>query len=135
MFENVIGNKKLIASLKDDIKNSLLPPSILLVGEPFIGKLTTALEIARVLNCSSGGAWDCTCKSCMQSRILQSPDVLVIGSRDCSLEIKATSQVILRDRSLQAYYLFLRSVRKLTLRFDSTFGMKMIAILLRLVHF
>jgi len=120
MFENVIGNKKLIASLKDDIKNSLLPPSILLVGEPFVGKLTTALEIARVLNCSSGGAWNCTCKSCMQSRILQSPDVLVIGSRDCSLEIKATSQVILRDRSLQAYYLFLRSVRKLTLRFDST---------------
>ena len=46
MFENVIGNKKLIDSLKDDIKNSLLPPSILLVGEPFVGKLTTALEIA-----------------------------------------------------------------------------------------
>ena len=120
MFENVIGNKKLTDSLKDDIKNTLLPPSILLVGQSFVGKLTTALEIARVLNCDSGGAWNCTCKSCIQNRVLQSPDVLIIGSRDCSLEIKATSQVILRDKSQQAYYLFLRAVRKLALRFDST---------------
>lgn len=120
MFENVIGNKNLTFSLKEDINKSLLPPSILLVGETFVGKLTTALELARVLNCSNGGAWDCSCMSCIQNRILQSPDVLIIGSRDCSLEIKATSCVILRDKSLQAYYLFLRAVRKLTLRFDST---------------
>lgn len=120
MFENVIGNKKLTTSLKDDIKNGLLPPSILMVGNSFVGKLTTALEIARVLNCSNEGAWDCTCKSCFQNRILQSPDVLIIGNRDCSLEIKATAQVILRDKRPQAYYLFLRSIRKLTLRFDST---------------
>ena len=119
MFENVIGNKKLTSSLKDDIKNTLFPPSILLVGEHFIGKLTTALEIARVLNCSNKGEWNCSCKSCMQSRILQIPDVLIIGSRDCFLEIKATSEVILRDKTLQAYYLFLRAIRKLTLRFDS----------------
>ncbi len=119
MFENVIGNKKLTSSLKDDIKNTLFPPSILLVGERFIGKLTTALEIARVLNCSNKGEWNCSCKSCMQSRILQIPDVLIIGSRDCFLEIKATSEVILRDKTLQAYYLFLRAIRKLTLRFDS----------------
>ena len=45
MFENVIGNKKLTTSLKDDIKNGLLPPSILMVGNSFVGKLTTALEI------------------------------------------------------------------------------------------
>ena len=120
MFENVIGNKKLTSSLKDDIKNLLLPPSILLVGESFIGKLTTALEIARLLNCSEKGAWDCTCKSCIQSRGLLSPDVLIIGSRDCFLEIKASSEVILREKNLQAYYLFLRAIRKLTLRFDST---------------
>lgn len=119
MFENVIGNKKLICSLREDIKNGLLPPSILLVGHPFVGKLTTALEIARILNCSNGGAWDCTCKPCMQSRTLLSPDILIIGSRDCSLEIKAASCVILRDKSLQAYYLFLRAVRKLNMRFDS----------------
>ena len=58
MFENVIGNKNLTFSLKEDINKSLLPPSILLVGETFVGKLTTALELARVLNCSNGGAWD-----------------------------------------------------------------------------
>ncbi|MGP1437942.1 MAG: hypothetical protein ACTTKH_02585 [Treponema sp.] len=119
MFENVIGNKKLISALKYDIKNMLLPPSILLTGEPFTGKLTTALEIARVLNCAFDGAWDCNCKSCLQNRALLLPDVLIIGSRDCSLEIKATSNVILRYKTLQAYYLFLRAVRKLTLRFDS----------------
>ena len=82
MFENVIGNKKLTSSLKEDIKNALLPPSILLVGEPFVGKLTTALEIARVLNCLNEGAWDCTCRSCMQSRAVLSPDVMIIGSKD-----------------------------------------------------
>ena len=120
MFENVIGNKKLTSSLKEDIKNALLPPSILLVGEPFVGKLTTALEIARVLNCLNEGAWDCTCRSCMQSRAVLSPDVMIIGSKDCSIEIKASSEVILKDKSLQSYYLFLRAVRKLTIRFGST---------------
>ena len=120
MFENVIGNKKLTTSIKEDMKNGLLPSSILLVGEIFVGKLTTALEIARVLNCYNEGAWDCTCKSCMQSRAVLSPDVLIIGSKDCSIEIKASSEVILREKSLHSYYLFLRAVRKLTIRFDST---------------
>ena len=66
------------------------------------------------------GAWDCTCRSCMQSRAVLSPDVMIIGSKDCSIEIKASSEVILKDKSLQSYYLFLRAVRKLTIRFGST---------------
>jgi len=120
MFENIIGNKNVIASLKEDIHSKHLPPSILLSGGENAGKLTTALEIARILNCRSEAKWNCECSACAESRNLSLPDLLIIGEKNCTLEIKATAQVLLRTKSRASYYLFLRAIKKLAIRFNSS---------------
>jgi DNA polymerase-3 subunit gamma/tau len=130
MFENLIAQnaKSLLA---DDIARGRLPPSILLSGSPASGKLTAALEIARALSCeaprpagavgspaASMAPWGCQCPSCRKHKELAHPDLLVVGPRDCALEVRAAAAAFARARSKAAQYLFIRSVRKLTLRFS-----------------
>lgn len=112
--------------LTDDISKNILPGAILLSGPESSGKLTCALEIARVLACTEEpkGQWQCTCSSCLKHKALNSSDLLLAGPRDCSLEIAASSKTLLdavktNASWLQAArYLYIRSIRKLTNRFS-----------------
>ena len=121
MYDNVLFQNA-SRLLEDDIKNSRLPGAILFSGNPATGKLTTALETARVLSCSGKvkGAWTCSCPSCLQHKALVSQNIIVTGPRDCSLEIAASLKAFLNsaynnDSHLSATrYLFVRSIRKLT---------------------
>jgi DNA polymerase-3 subunit gamma/tau len=118
MFENLIA-QPVSNLLSDDISASRLPPSMLFSGPSATGKLTAALELARVLSCQEGsGKWTCTCSSCRQHKELVHPDLLVIGPRDCILEIRASAAAFLRSRVPASRFLFIRSIRKLTLRFN-----------------
>lgn len=125
MFENLVfqeaGN-----SLSSDIKNHSLPGSILFSGNEATGKLTAALEVARILSCTGKvkGSWICNCPSCLQQKSLTYSNLLLLGPRDCFLEIEAAKKTFLsalknNENFLTATrYLFLRSIRKLTLRFS-----------------
>jgi DNA polymerase-3 subunit gamma/tau len=117
MFENLVA-QPVSALLMDDISASRLPPSILFSGQSSSGKLTAALELARVLSCAAGASWTCPCPSCQRHKELLHPDLLVLGPRDCILEIRAAAATLLRDKGTAARYLFTRSVRKLTIRFS-----------------
>lgn len=125
MFDNLLfqGASEL---LKDDIVSGRLPGAVLFCGPESSGKLTAALETARVLSCSGSprGKWTCSCSSCLRHKALVSPNLMLLGPRDCSLEIQAAqkafvSSVSLNDKHINATrYLFLRSVRKLQNRFN-----------------
>ena len=125
MFDNVL-HQSATDLLTDDITRNTLPGSILLSGPASSGKLTCALELARVLACTgeTKGAWSCTCPSCLKHKALVSPSVLLTGPSDCLLEIRAArdtfqSQYANSGKHLEASrYLFVRAVRKLTMRFD-----------------
>lgn len=125
MFENLLYQSA-ADFLADDIANGNLPQALLLAGPAMSGKLTAALELARVLSCSGEpkGAWQCSCPSCIKHKSLTSPSVLLAGSRDCTLEISAAAKTLVRAVREQASYLaaarylFVRSVRKLTGRFN-----------------
>jgi DNA polymerase-3 subunit gamma/tau len=124
MFENLLY-QDVSNSLAADIRNGRLPGALLFSGPVSSGKLTAALETARVLSCTGqhNGAWTCSCPSCVKHKSLVSPQLLLAGPRDCSLEITAAKNVFLKAQaenarySTAARYLFLRSIRKLTLRF------------------
>lgn len=122
MFENLIAQSA-SSLLADDITASRLPPSMLFSGPAASGKLTAALELARVLSCQDGRAeWACACPSCNRHRELSHPDLLLMGGRDCSPEIRAAGAALLRSGAPAARYLFMRAVRKLMLRFDQSFN-------------
>lgn len=125
MFENLL-HQKVAFQLIADIKNNCLPPAVLFSGSLSCGKLTAALETARILSCTGKekGGWNCSCPNCLQHKSLTTTDLLLIGTRDCSPEIAASAfafeQAIFENAKYltAARYLFIRSVRKLTMRFN-----------------
>ncbi|MCM1321972.1 MAG: hypothetical protein NC041_08415 [Bacteroides sp.] len=125
MFENVL-HQPAAALLEQNILKNVLPNSLLFSGPAASGKLTAALELARVLGCrnSPKGSWTCECPSCARHKVLAAADVLITGSRNCSLEIAAAKKSLIAAVSANASYhfaaryFFIRSVRKLTARFN-----------------
>lgn len=118
MFENILG-QRVTRALEHDVVNQCLSPSMLLAGNEYTGKLTAALELARALSCSQDGRWGCTCESCKSHKELFTRDMLILGARDHPLEIRASAAAFLSAPTQASFYLFLRSVRKLTARFNA----------------
>lgn len=125
MFDNLLhqGVSKLLIH---DISTDSLPGAVLFSGPEGSGKFTGALETARILSCTGEkkGHWLCECPSCMQNKALVSQNVLITGPKDCTPEIFAASETFLNAVCNNARYLnaarflFLRSIRKLTMRFN-----------------
>ena len=125
MLENLVGQPA-SKSIIQDIKTNKFPGAVLFAGSSCTGKLTAALEVARALSCNGDDKphWLCECPSCLRHKALNCSNILLMGPRDCSLEISAAKDSFIKsyrdnDSHLKANrYLFLRSVRKLTLRFS-----------------
>lgn len=125
MYDNLL-HQNVTALLINDIQKKQLPGAILFHGIQGSGKLTCALETARILSCTGErkGYWLCTCPSCLQHKALVSNNLLIAGPRDCTPEISAATKAFLNAVScnskhlVASRYLFLRSVRKLTARFN-----------------
>lgn len=125
MYDNLL-HQNVTSLLTADIANNRLPGAILFSGIQGSGKLTAALETARILSCSGEkkGHWLCNCVSCQQHKALVSANVLLAGPKDCSPEIVASSRTFLNSvmnnskHLVAARYLFIRSIRKLTMRFS-----------------
>ncbi|MBN1685823.1 MAG: hypothetical protein JW852_04165 [Spirochaetales bacterium] len=119
MFENILGQEGAVLELKADIEKERLPASLLFYGPVLSGKLTTALELARVLMCVEKTAqWNCNCPSCEQNRLLENPYLLLLGAGNFVDEIRVASDVLRRTDSKATRYLLIRAVRKLLKRYD-----------------
>jgi DNA polymerase-3 subunit gamma/tau len=118
MFENILG-QDLSSQLIRDIEGGKLAPSVLFAGPEAAGKGSAALELGRVLSCEAQGSWNCSCPSCGSHRYLASQDLLALGPKPFSAEIAACRHSLSQDyTSVPARLLFIRSVRKLLLRFS-----------------
>lgn len=126
MFENLV-HQEAGKSISAEIRKHSLPGSILFAGPESSGKLTAALESARILSCynhQQPGKWTCECPSCLKHKALTCTNLMLMGPRDCTLEISAAKDTFIEaTRNNASYltasrYLFVRSIRKLTLRFN-----------------
>ena len=72
-----------------------------------------------MVSCRQDGAWDCDCRSCRLHRTVQHPDTLLLGPRYFSLEVRAAGAAFQAALRPGTAYLLIRSVRKLTRRFDA----------------
>jgi DNA polymerase-3 subunit gamma/tau len=118
MFENLLFQDQVVLSLREDMGRSCLPRSLLFSGPACSGKTTAALELARALSCEKDAGWACPCPACERHRRLVHPDLLLTGSDDLGLEIAASLGMLERSQSKRELYAFLRSIRRLTRRFD-----------------
>ncbi len=119
MFDNIIGQNSTVAILRQELEEGSYPHSVLFHGPLYSAKLSTALEVARVLSCDQGnGEWNCPCSSCQRHRLLTHANTLLLGTRYFDLEIAAAADVLRRSGKTAAQFFFIRTVRKLTRRFD-----------------
>lgn len=125
MYDNLL-HQGITSLLEQNILQGNFPSALLFVGAQGSGKLTCALETARVLTCQAvvKGEWLCDCPSCKKNKMLVSQNIILAGARDCTPEIAAAKKTFLNAIENNATYLnatrylFLRSVRKLTARFN-----------------
>ena len=118
MFENIIGHRPTTTVLRDEMGAGRLPRAVLLSGPAYSGKLSIALELARVLACARSGTWGCECGPCLRHRDLTFPYLVLMGWRYWEVEIRAAAALLQRSQSAASYYFYLRAVRKLTRRYD-----------------
>ena len=119
MFDNILHQDRAISALSDDLASQRLPQALLFHGPDHAGKLSTALELARVLSCQvSGAPWGCTCSHCSQHKALLSPYLMMLGQRYFNREIRACGAALQADYREGTRFLLLRAVRKLLRRFD-----------------
>lgn len=118
MFENLLFQEHFVKTISHEIANGTLPQSVLFYGESFSGKLTAAIELARVLNCDETGEWQCQCKSCHLSRNMQHPYLLIAGTRYFNQEIKQAGDFLIKNKTVPSQFIFIRNVRKLIKRFS-----------------
>jgi len=118
MYENLLAQDSVRASLIGDMKSASIPPALLFAGPPASGKLTAALETARILSCTRQAAWNCSCPDCVRHRYLVHSDLLLFGKRTFPEEIVVAKEFLLRSPGQASAYFFLRSVRKLLARFN-----------------
>ena len=82
MFGNVIGQENVIKLLKNDVVKKSLSNSIIFYGEHSNGKLTTAFELVRVLNCKYNGESSCQCSNCTRIKTLDFEGFIFLSRRD-----------------------------------------------------
>ncbi len=78
-FDGIIGQDVPTDVLTHLFKSSRLPGTFLFHGPGGVGKLATALTLARALHCKSGSFNNCDCDSCRAIRTGSHPDVIVLS--------------------------------------------------------
>ncbi|WP_028974013.1 DNA polymerase III subunit delta' [Spirochaeta cellobiosiphila] len=117
MFDNILYQPTLVNILTREISNKLLPQSMLFVGTPFSGKMTSAIEVGRALMCTESADWGCQCRNCQLHRQLEHTSMLILGQGDFLPEIQSALDVYSRFDKVFSKFVVRRAIRKLTIRF------------------
>jgi DNA polymerase III delta prime subunit len=126
VFNSIIGQDVLVDQLQSDFSEAAIPPALLLFGKKFSGKLSVALELARILTCTQKGLSDCPCASCSMQKKLLHPTTFLLGGRyfkeEITLAIQSLHAYLHHNKPVPPHILQLviQCVRKLIRRFDST---------------
>jgi len=79
IWPSIIGQERVKRHLAEVLRSGRLPHAYLFSGSDGVGKDAMALELGRVLHCERQGMEACEeCRSCVQLRSLQHPDVKLV---------------------------------------------------------
>jgi len=124
VFEQIFGQEQTTELLSQEILNGELPQSLLFFGDRYTGRLTTALEIARILTCRESGYVHCQCDACRQSRVLEHGFTILFPNRDLQGELAAAAAAYRKARNTAAKEKVMHAFHLLLRRFDPIFSEK-----------
>ena len=91
-FKEVAGQDGAVRILKSAVAAGRLPHALLFHGPDGVGKGRAAMELAKALNCESGGPEPCdSCRSCRKIDRQVHPDVIVLGKDEDRTRIQVDS--------------------------------------------
>ncbi len=101
-FNNILGQSLAISTLTNGLIHENLSQSLLFHGPPACGKMTTALSLAKTLNCLELKNDFCDhCLSCRKINRFLHPDVFVINTDHVFNKIKGLFQHYIKNPSPQ----------------------------------
>ena len=88
LFEDIKGQDSAIAILKSSIKENRILSGYLFVGPEGTGRLRTALNFAKAINCLEKNETSCErCSSCIKIESNTHPDVIIVEPKGASSSI------------------------------------------------
>jgi DNA polymerase-3 subunit gamma/tau len=112
VFNTIYGHASITEQLAKEIRRAELPSALLFYGPHYTGRLTAALETARVLSCEQEGEDQCICRSCREFLTLSHPYTMALCQRDHNGELSAAEDLLMRDKSIAARNHLIRAVKK-----------------------
>ena len=91
-FDGIVGQKVPVRVLSHLIQAGHLPGTLLFSGPQGVGKLATALAVAKRLHCRTGES-RCDCDECRAIRTGNHPDVLVL-SRERDIKVDEMREIV-----------------------------------------
>ena len=88
-FQNILGNKRVKTILSKALQKNRIPHSLLFVGPEGVGKMETALVVAKALNCLQKFDDSCEeCASCVAINKKNFPDVMEVSPQKDVIKIE-----------------------------------------------
>ncbi len=89
-FESLIGNRALVSRLARMASADTVPPSLLFGGHSGVGKIATALTLAKAQNCLTLTGDACgECSACVRIGRGEHPDVRIVRPEGAGRQLKA----------------------------------------------
>ncbi len=118
MFENLLATQPHIAQrLASELHSGSFPQSVLFTGPAYSGRMTAAIEVARVLSCQQHGDALCNCPSCQQYRELENTNMVIVSARDHQSVVTTALANFERGRNQSSRIFLIRSIRILLMQY------------------
>lgn len=88
-FKRIIGHDRIIAMLQKGVEGDMLPNAYIFSGLEGVGKMLTALELAKAIQCVESAKDGCgECPSCLKIASGNHPDLLIIDKGDEKIKVE-----------------------------------------------
>ncbi|MGD1833225.1 MAG: hypothetical protein ACPKOP_07745 [Sphaerochaetaceae bacterium] len=124
MFENFLPYRQENATLFQQQfgRSKQIAHSLLLHGSRFTGRMSFALEIARILSCRHDGKEDCICPSCKEFNFLTMSNVVILSHRDHNLRISAAFDLFEKLETEMSRRILIRQIRIMLMAYHVSFA-------------
>ncbi len=105
MFEEVVEQKIVKRMLENEYRRGSLPQTLLFYGPEHTGKFYTAIELARILNCTGDKSPGCSCPSCRTIKKLNSNYLFILSKSNLEKNFNFWNMYGVNERAFEYFYM------------------------------